>query len=290
MWGFTKKIVKLGVVVLIVGGVATAILGRSRVRNAVYTLKDVACREVDGFVSEKRDLEREMRQLAEQYPKQIAELRSAVRDIQQQLEGTKQDAILCQTVIEECESDLGELQPKLDAASAAPVSYSTTVRVGGAVFTYEDALARSQKILDIRDSYRGRLEANSEATQVLGNELGVYQQELSKAENEYRDFLQRYRNLRQEIDRLEKTDQILDTVERRNEITKIDNSGRIQTLKAIENEIQRRKSEQQERMKAINTFSISDQYETRARMRNSQDDHETSVDHDGRLDLHSINH
>ncbi len=261
MWGFTKTIVKVGLVGLVVGGAATAILGKHRVSQAFHAVKDGVCRSVDNIVPESQSLHADMEELKDEYPIRIAELEAMLREIDAEVFRQEESLQLWQNVVAIVDTDLEGLQPQLQAAATGVSSISFR----GGRFSYRDAQRKGNELVEVRSDYERKIRSGQQSLDLLRGESDAVRTELGKLRFEYQEFIDRYHQLQREIDMLKTTDKLIELAERRKRLYGIDNSDRLANLASIEKQIEQRRSEQMEKMKAYSSNTLSKDYETRAR-------------------------
>ncbi|MEQ8764326.1 MAG: hypothetical protein RL885_10395 [Planctomycetota bacterium] len=272
MWGFTKTIVKVGLIGLVVGGAATAILGKHRVSKAFHAVKDGVCRSVDGIVPEGQALHADMEELKDEYPRRIAELEAMLQDIDAEIMKQTDQVELYGNVVAMVETDLDNLQPQLEAGDVASINFR------GGHYTVRDAQRKGNELLDVRDDYQRRLNSGQQSLDLLRTESEGIRTELGKLRYEYEEFLDRYHQLQREIEMIKTTDKLIELAERRQRLYGIDNSDRLANLASIEKKISQRRSEQMEKMKAYGTTTTAKDYETRARFQQRTQDVESSYE------------
>lgn len=272
MWGFTKTIVKVGLIGLVVGGAATAILGKHRVSQAIHAVKDGVCRSVDGIVPEGQALRADMEELKDEYPRRIAELEAMLQDIDAELLKQEDQVELYGNVVAMVETDLDNLQPQLEAGDV------TSINFRGGRYSVRDAQRKGHELLDVREDYQRRLNSGRQSLDLLRVESDGIRTELTKLRAEYQEFLDRYHQLQREIDMIKTTDKLIELAERRQRLYGIDNSERLANLASIEKKISQRRSEQMEKMKAYGSDAVAEDYETRARFQQRAQDIETSYE------------
>lgn len=273
MWGFTKTVIKIGLVGLVVGGAAMAILGRHRVERAVHAVKDGVCSSVDSFstqfTNEERRLRGEMEQLRDEYPQRIAELKAMKDEIGLQLLQATEEAENWEVCVELIAADLKGLQPQLE--NAAPASFEPVI-FRGARYSQQEAIRKSQQLMDLKEEYTRKLESNQDMVDMLRAEADATNAEFVRTQKDYHDFINKYQTLQREIDRRKMTDKVLDLAEKRKQLYSMDKSGRMANLDSIEKRLGQWRDEQREKMKAYNIGTVSEDYETRARFQRTQQD------------------
>ncbi|MBI4604093.1 MAG: hypothetical protein HY721_19220 [Planctomycetes bacterium] len=268
MMRFLVKSLKYGAIVLVTAAAACAVFGRCRVQELLRYVKSAAAENLDGMIPDEVKLRNDMERLREEYPRRIAELKALVDELERQLGEVEQDRQLCREVLVLCDEDLGQLRPKVESPDPAVPAYAVKVELRGATFTYSEALERSRKILDLKAMYGARLEAAAGSLELLQSERERLAAELAQLHREYDQFLAEYRSLEREIDLLKSNALLIEIAGRRDRLGRADTSGWLRSLDAVRRAIDKRKTEQAERLRAFKVGNPAVEYETRARVRN----------------------
>lgn len=264
---FVGKIGKYTLIVLVLAGATAGLVGPERLGYVAQSLTMVAARNIDDMIPDEVKLYSDMDRLREEYPERISELKTMNRELAVQVSGTEKDRRLCREVLSLCEEDLRELQPKLEELASRPKEPGSTIQFRGVSYTYDEALERSRKILDIQEMYETRLQAGTASTTLLDSERLRLNAELVELEKEYDQFLGEYKSLEREIGLLRHNERIIDLARRRDRIDRVDTSGWVRSLDHLKKAIYRRKSEQEERLKGYRIGHPAQDYETRARLK-----------------------
>ena len=267
MTRFLMRLLKYSVVLVLVLVTAGAVFGPWRIREVLRYVKHTAVQNVDGMIPDEVKLRNDIEKLREEYPQGIAELKSMVAELSRQLQEMEEDRGLCREVLALCEEDLGQLRPGVEAPGAAPGARAARIEFRGASFSYEEALERSRKILDIKDLYGARLKSTTASVELLQSERERLNAEQIQLRKEYDQFIAQYRCLEREIDLLKRNERLIEIAGRRDRLDRLDSSNWLRSLDSIKAAIERRKTEQQERLRNVKVGNPVAEYETRARVR-----------------------
>jgi chromosome segregation ATPase len=267
MTRFLTRSLKYSVVLVLVLVSAGAIFGPGRVQEVLRYLKATAVRNVDGMIPDEVKLRNDIEKLREEYPRRIAELKSMLNELSRGLQEMEEDRGLCREVLALCDEDLGQLRPGAGAQGTAPPALPARIEFRGASFSHEEALERGRKVLEIKDLYEARLKSATASVDLLQSEREALSAELGRLRREYDGFIAQYRGLEREIDLLKHNQRLIEIACRRERLDRLDPASWLRSLDSIKAAIERRKTEQQERLRGFKSGNPVAEYETRARVR-----------------------
>jgi len=259
------KYAAIPLVVLFAGG--AAVFGPYRVQELCRYVKETAAENLDDMIPDEVELRHDMEKLREEYPARIAELKSMSDEIARQLAEVERDRSLCREVLTLCGEDLEELRPKLETPNQDVPAAVMKVEFRGAVFTRTEAAERSRKILDIKELYEARLAAANGSVDLLESERARLRAELVELQKEYDQFIAGYRGLERQIDLLRHNEKLIEIASRKERLGRLDSAGWVRSLDAVQRAIERRRTEQEERLRSLKVGNPAAEYEARARVR-----------------------
>lgn len=244
---------------------AHAVLGKHRTRDAAQALQNLAQAEVDELIAKQKDLKHELSKLREVYPRQIAVVKSQLKQVDRQLASLDTEEARANDIVRLCEEDISYLEDQRDVVGAV-YSDVRAIEHRGSKYTVAEADTLVTRIGETREIYVLRLDEIEQERHVLNGEKDQLTLELHAIEAEQQEFEAEYQSLLREIERLERNQEMLEIAEERRGYGVERHGEAMSTLNDVKTAVERARIEQEERMKAARVAPKSLDYETRARL------------------------
>ena len=244
---------------------AHAVLGKHRTRDAAQALQNLAQAEVDELIAKQKDLKHELSKLREVYPRQIAVVKSQLKQVDRQLASLDTEEARANDIVRLCEEDISYLEDQRDVVGAV-YSDVRAIEHRGSKYTMAEADTLVTRIGETREIYVSRLDEIEQERQILNGEKDQLTLELHAIEAEQQEFEAEYQSLLREIERLERNQEMLEIAEERRGYGVERHGEAMSTLNDVKTAVERARIEQEERMKAARVAPKSLDYETRARL------------------------
>lgn len=244
---------------------AHAVLGKHRTRDAAEALQNLAQAEVDELIAKQQDLKHELSKLREEYPRQIAVVRSQLKQVDRQLVELDTEETRANDIVRLCEEDISYLEDQREVVGSV---YSDTrvIEHRGSKYTTIEAETLVTRIGETREIYVLRLNEIDNERAVLSAEKDQLTVELQAIQAEQQEFEAEYQSLLREIERLERNQELLEIAEKRRGYGCERHGEAMSTLNDVKTAVERARFEQEERLKSARVAPKSLDYETRARL------------------------
>ncbi|MBZ0137726.1 MAG: hypothetical protein K8I27_15275 [Planctomycetes bacterium] len=250
-----------------VGTIALAhiVLGKHRTRDAAEALQNMAQAEVDELIAKQKDLKDELGKLRQEYPRQIAVVKSQLKQVERQLAALDTEETRADDIVRLCEEDISYLEDQRDVVGSV-YGDSRVIEHRGSKYTTTEAETLVVRIGETRQIYVLRAEEIDNERAILSAERDQLTLELHAIEAEQQEFEAEYQTLLREIERLERNQELLEIAEQRRGYGCERHGEAMSTLNDVKTAVERARIEQEERLKSARIAPKSLDYETRARL------------------------
>lgn len=279
MCKFFKAVFIVGLVGLGTFGVACAVLGKQRAHDTLKSLQKMAQSEADQLIKKQNDMKEQLAKLREQYPRQVAALRSQIADIDEQAKALEKEAAKCADILALCDADLKEISAARKASPKAAIAFR------GSKYSPQDAEALIVRINRTREIYIERQRQIKVERENLAVEKAQVAQELELVRAEQEEFEAQYQSLCREIERVQRNQELLNAAEKRKGRCGNRHEESMQTLASLKSALSKARMEQEERMKAARIAPREVDYETRAKALEIERERETKRKTEGAPEL-----
>ena len=250
-----------------VGTIALAhvVLGKHRTRDAAHALQNMAQAEVDELIAKQKDLKHELSKLRQEYPRQIAVVKSQLKQVDRQLAELGTEETRANDIVRLCEEDVSYLEDQRDVVGAVYTD-ARVIEHRGSKYTTLEAETLVTRIGETREIYVLRLDEIDNERAVLNAERDQLMIELQSIEAEQQEFEAEYQSLLREIERLERNQELLQIAEERRGYGVERHGEAMSTLNEVKTAVERARFEQEERLKSARVAPKNLDYETRARL------------------------
>jgi len=262
---FFKTVFIVGLCTVGVVAATHAILGKERTRDAAKALQSMAQGEVDELIAKQTNLKEELSKLRDDYPRQIALIKSQLREIERRLADLDKEAQKSTDIVRLCEEDVSYLEDQRDTVGSTDAQVRV-IEHRGSRYTLAEADRMIARIGQTREMYISKqvgIETEREELKGEQDRLGV---ELQAVEAEQAEFEVEYQGLLREIERLKRNDEMLKMTEKRRGRNCGKHEDTMQTLEQVKTAVERARIEQEERLKSAKVAPRDLDYETRAKL------------------------
>lgn len=269
MAGIVKTVIRFGVIAGLGTGAAVLVAGPERVGALVSSARSRVIQTIDSHIDDPTVLRAQLRELAEQYPDRIAEVRGDLAELQEQMRQMASDKVVSERVVALAESDLGVLQPMLERAQAARAAahpgQAVLVSLGSRDMTLEQAYSRATQISQTRNAYATRVADADRTLDYLGQQEERLQALLTKLENEQAEFQTQLWQLDHQVDAIARNDRLLEMLEKRQK--EIDDQTRydVVSLEQVNQRLAQIRAKQESQFQALDQSAHRLDYEDVAR-------------------------
>ena len=264
MFRFLGKTVRWAAIGTLVVVGLMAVIGVGHVKNAYWSVREHLRANVDDLVDSRIALRRDLRKLERAYPERIAQLESALLEIDRDFRVCQTDLRISREAVTIAENDVSLLRERL--ASAPADGGFVTVEFRSDVLDREAALARAGRIAEQAAHHRDRVTGLEDEAAMLRQERTRLAAELADLQREHRAFQAEARSLLREIESVKRKEKLAALIEgRRKERDDLFRDSAI-SLAAIKQKIERRRIELDTRLEAARAYEVADEYEARARL------------------------
>lgn len=262
---FFKTVFVIGLCTVGVIAAAHVVLGKQRTRDAAQALQSMAQSEVDELIARQTNLKEELGKLRDDYPRQIALVKSQLKEIERRLADLEKESTKSTDIVRLCEEDISYLEDQRDTVGTT-VTEVRVIEHRGSRYTVQETDKLIARIGATREMYINRqadIEAERSGLKSEQDRLGV---ELQAVEAEQAEFEVEYNALVREIERLKRNDEMLKLAEKRRGKGCSKHADTMNTLEQVKSAVERARLEQEERLKAAKVTPRDLDYETRAKL------------------------
>ena len=268
--GFFKTIVRTGIVVALVGGAAALIAGPHRVGMLFDKMRDSVNEKVDAAIDDPTALRSQLRDLEQQYPERISELRGDLAELQEQERQIQRDLAVAQRVVQLADADVGALQPLLAQAQAASAEAEpgtvVNVRFADDSLGLDEASGRLTRIVQTRSAYASRASDATRDLVYLGQQKDRLEQLLTQLETERNEFRSQIWQMDRQVDTIARNDRLIELMQRRQKT--MDECGRYEagSLAQVQSRMAEVRSKQESQLEMLSSDQERLDYEDVARL------------------------
>ncbi len=277
MAGILKTIIRFGVIGGLVVGAAAVIAGPHRVAALAHQARAKIVGVIDANIDDPIEMRAQLRSLEAQYPAKIAEVRSHLAAIEQQIKEVNREQVIAERVVSLSSADLEEMQDLLARAEEAKATGEyTLVRVAFENRTYnlEAAYRRATDISETVNIYNSRIADCGNDLASLEGDAESLRGLLGKLQGEHSQFQVQLANLERQIDAVARKERMVSMMaERQKKLDQL-SDYRVASLDQFRGRLAQKQAELDAQIASLNTREERTSYEDAARV---QIDRETSA-------------
>jgi chromosome segregation ATPase len=214
-----RTVIRCAIGTAVVAGAVALVAGPHRTRVMVDKAHGAILDGIDKHIDDPSALRAQLRELEEQYPERISELRGDLSELQEQIRQVKRERAISERVVALTERDMAMLGPLVSQAEAARVAAApgqvVAVRFDGATLAVEEATKRASQIQRTRAVYAARA---SDAVRDLGyleQQQGRLSALLTQLETERAEFKSQIWQLDRQVDAIARNDRLIELMDKR---------------------------------------------------------------------------
>lgn len=265
----SKNIVRYGVLTALVAGTATVVVGPDTMgallRQTRDDVRDVAAKQVRDPVA----LRAQIRSLAEEYPKRIADVRGDLAELREQVRQLEREKEVSERVVSLAAADLeqmGDMLSRAEVAQAENPGHVVRVVLANESVALEDAYSKASRVRQVQDAYANR---HAEIERDLGY-LAQQEERLvalaDQLESENAAFQAQMWQLDRQIDSIQRNERLITMMEKRQRTLEDNSSTRAHSLDQIAARFADVRAKQEARLEALSTTGAVTSYEDRAKV------------------------
>lgn len=266
--GMTKTAVRVVAVGGLLTGAAVLIAGPHRVMALAGMARDQVVTGIDAAVGDPVALRAQIRELEEQYPKRIGEVRSELAEVRSQIQSLERDRAVAEKVVAMAEQDLVEMKGllgKAETARAEAPAAVINVRFSNQSLSLDQAYSRATNINNTLTAYSSRIADADRDLEFLRTQAGRLEEMLGTLETERAQFQAQIWQLDGQIEMIARNDKLIELVEKRTASMDRFDKFEAVSLDHVTTRIAKIRAEQEARLQALANHSKGDDYETKAR-------------------------
>ncbi|MEO1129185.1 MAG: hypothetical protein AAFX05_05670 [Planctomycetota bacterium] len=265
-------IVKTLTRVVVIGGLATGtavlIAGPHRVGALFSQARHHVVTQIDDAIGDPVALRQNLRDLEAKYPKRIAEVRSELHDVRNQVQQLADEQAVAQRVVEMAMQDRDACTDLIDRAEQvrADQPYQTIrVRFDGQTLSFDEAYAKAAQINGTITAYSQRAEQAGRNINLLQDQEQRLGELLAKLETERAELQAQLWQLDAEIAMIERNEKLIDMTEKRQKTIDKYERFEVASIDQVRNRINKIRAEQEARLESLTNDRETTSYEDRAR-------------------------
>ncbi|MEM0984508.1 MAG: hypothetical protein AAGI17_11235 [Planctomycetota bacterium] len=255
--GFVKGITRFAVVGTVLG-VGTAFVAHQvrpgSVGAFVHNVGHAVGEKIDQTIDETSALRSQIRQLEAEYPKKIAEVRTDLDEVNEQISYLERELGVSEKVVALIDADLGTLDTGIRQARAitAEKPYEVVrIRFDGDRINLDEAYTRRTSIERTKTVHQTRIGEFATELSYLDDQQTQLVELLSKLEQEQAQFQAQLVQLDAQIDSIARNERMIAMMEDRQKTIDAHKSYKAHSLDQLTTRLANVRSEQQERMAQI---------------------------------------
>ena len=272
----TRCIFRWGLITGLALGGVTLLLGPERVKMGFTQVRTKAQQIVDTAVDDPSALRQQLRELADEYPDRIKEVRGEIAEVDHQMSQFQRDVEIAQRVVAMATDDLESLKELVARAEAEQATGArfVSIRVDGVRFNLDEAYTEGRRIQNVRTQYQDRLASDKFQLQFLDEQKSRLVSILEKLEDEYATYETKLWQLDRQIDAIQRNDRLIELTERQQ--ATLENYSRFDTpnLATLESKLAELRAEQEAQLQVLAKHGMNDDYEDRARFELESQDYD----------------
>lgn len=266
--GLTKTVVRVVAVGGLLAGGAMIIAGPQRVLAIAGLARDSVVDGIDAAVGDPVAIRAQIRELEEQYPKRIADVRGELAEVRSQIEQLSRGRAVAEKVVDMANNDLNEMKGLLGKAEGARTEAPAAiinVRFNNQALTLDQAYSRATQINNTLTAYSSQIADADRDLTFLQQQATRLEEMLATMETERAQFQAQVWQLTGQIEMIARNDKLIDLIEKRQASMDRFNKYDAVSLDNVTGRIGKIRAEQEARLQAMASHTKGDDYETKAK-------------------------
>lgn len=274
MFKFCRKFLRTGVVATLVGGTvlfgAMAALGEGRTKAALRQMQSSLTEAVDEHIQDPVALRSQLIEMEKEYPQRIAEVRSDLAELREEIRQIDRDRTISERVVELADRDLAALEGALVERTALAANGQDglvrKVTFRERPISVERALSKKQQIERTKAQYASQAFDASHALGYLQQQETRLEQVLGELENERQQFRAQIQQLSQQVDAIARNERLIKLLEKRNKTIEECSRYEPASLENIQGRLAAIQSRQEAELDLLSQTKDQVDYEQEARL------------------------
>ncbi|MHC4975924.1 MAG: hypothetical protein ACYTF7_04880 [Planctomycetota bacterium] len=269
MAGITRTLLRVGVIGGLLAGGAVVIAGPSRIGALTHQVHGKITHVIDSQIDDPVAMRAQLRDLESKYPKRIAQVRSHLGEINEQLRQIARDVTISERVVEMAHADYNDLRDLIARAESANVEYAgaklVAIAFKSSEYGLDEAYTRANSIADTATVYANRVSDLERDQNSLDRDKQQLENLLGKLETEHAQFRAQIAQLDGQIDSIARKQKMVKIMEERQR--RIDELSRyeVASLDQFKANLAKRQAELEGQLEGFARDQGHDDYETKAR-------------------------
>lgn len=277
MSGFVRLVLRVGVISVLAGGAVAVIAGPRRASAVLHQAHGKLMSLIDANIDDPIALREQLRELEQEYPARISQIRSDLAELHEQMRQIERDRAVAARVVALADADLDELEPVLAQAEAArgEVGTGTLVRVRFQERSYglERARARAEQIRQTRSIYENRGADAEHDLGYLRQQAGRLEELLLQLETERAQFQTQIQQLDRQVDAISRNDRLIEMMRARQKTIEECSRYEVASLDQLEGRLAAIRSRQEAELDGLAQNGHERDYEDLARTQLERERH-----------------
>ncbi len=276
MTGIIKTTFKFGLITLAVGGAVAAgaamVAGPQRTHMVIDQVHTSIIETIDDNIEDPRILRNQLRELEEEYPERISDLRGDLAELRTQIGQLVRERAVSQRVVELSQVDLDALMPLVNEMNGAVLTSGhgnrvvSTVRFNGRMMTTEQARSRINRIHQTQEAYAGRAADADHDLVYLRQQEQRMEDLLVQLESEHTKFQAQLWQLERQVDAIARNERLIEMLGDRQEVLDSYSNFEIKSLDGMTSRLSEVRSRQEAELEFLAAGQDNSDYEGMARM------------------------
>lgn len=279
MAGIVKRVIQTGVVLGLVGGVATAamvgIAGAPRTAALFSQARDSVTSRIDRTITDPVALRAQLRDLEAQYPGRIQAVRGDLAELREQMAQLASQLEVSQRVVSIADRHHDQLTSALARAGEARIQHASFGADADAdvVIVFNDerlseaaARARLDHIIATRNAYAARAADLSKHMGYLKQQETRLTGLLNKLETERAQFQAQLWDLDRQVDAIARNDRMIEIMQKRQRSLDEQSRYRTASLDGLRSRLAELRAQQESRLESLASDQARTNYEDQARL------------------------
>ncbi|MFN0131881.1 MAG: hypothetical protein ACKVW3_05020 [Phycisphaerales bacterium] len=269
MAGICRNVVRAGVVVAIVGGVAMVVAGPDTVRAFMHQTRHNVRSAIDSTISDPVALRAQLRGLEAEYPKKIADVHGDLAELNEQIAQLEREMAVSQKVVAMTDSDLSHMQAILaKAEEAKSASEAQVVRVRFSderPVNLDEAYAKANRVSQLKVAYSTRVQDLERDLGYLGQQRDRLTELLDQLETERAEFQTQLWSLDRQVDAIARNDRMIEVMQKRQETIDEHSRYHVASLDQLTSRLADIRAKQESKLQGFSQSSDIKNYENAAK-------------------------
>jgi len=262
--------------VCVIGGLALTALaggsillaGSSRTEAVIQDVQARIEQVIDENLDDPAALRRELRNLEEEYPERISNVRRDLSGLRRDIGQLQRDVAISKRVVELAEEDLATLAPAMREATAQASSGRSVNLVAFVVedqlYTLDNAQRRLRKIKTTRDAHADRASESSQQLAFLRQQEGQFQKVIDQLEQEQAQFRVQLSQLNRQVDSIQRNERMIEMLDKRRRTLEQCTTYDLASLGQLTGKLEQILTEQSAELDLLSDINPVESYEGRA--------------------------